>query len=55
MKLHPFLQFILIMGWVSGTVIAEHLHDGDWIIAMLCPFYAWYRLMEHALLYFNVL
>ena len=55
MQNNTLLQFTLIIMWLIGMVIAEHHTPSHGILAFICPPYAWYRLVEFILLYFNII
>lgn len=42
------VQFIGVVIWIAGVVIAK----GFWstFFAVICPFWAWYLVIEHALI-----
>lgn len=43
-------NLIVIVGWIAGIVLAK-----GWltVVAILVPFYAWYLVLERAMIYFG--
>ena len=55
-SLDPLISFLLLASWMMGIVYAFEI--GTWHgIASICtgPFYAWYLVTKHLMIYFGVL
>ena len=46
-KMNKLLDYALIFFWIAGVVLAK----GFWwtLLAVFCPFYAWYLIVERVL------